>query len=54
MVNTLGAVGQPPSVLGGMIGSALVGKFLGILLAYGVVERLGGLVEHNTEGAEKE
>jgi hypothetical protein len=35
VVNTMGSVGQPPAVLGGMIGSALVGTFLGILLAYG-------------------
>ncbi|MDO9005211.1 MAG: flagellar motor stator protein MotA, partial [Aquabacterium sp.] len=48
VVNTMGSVGQPPSVLGGMIGSALVGTFLGILLAYGVVEPLGGLVEQKT------
>jgi chemotaxis protein MotA len=40
VVNTMGSVGQPPAVLGGMIGSALVGTFLGILLAYGVVEPL--------------
>ena len=45
VVNTMGSVGQPPAVLGGMIGSALVGTFLGILLAYGVVEPLGGLME---------
>ena len=37
----MGSVGQPPAVLGGMIGSALVGTFLGILLAYGFVEPLG-------------
>ena len=54
VVNTMGSVGQPPSVLGGMIGSALVGTFLGILLAYGVVEPLGGLVEQKTEDASKE
>ena len=35
VVNTMGSVGQPPAILGGMIGSALVGTFLGILLAYG-------------------
>ncbi|MEY2653648.1 MAG: flagellar motor stator protein MotA, partial [Pseudomonadota bacterium] len=29
VVNTMGSVGQPPAVLGGMIGSALVGTFLG-------------------------
>ena len=54
VVNTMGSVGQPPSVLGGMIGSALVGTFLGILLAYGIVEPLGGLLEQRTEDAAKE
>ena len=54
VVNTMGSVGQPPAVLGGMIASALVGTFLGILLAYGVVEPLGGLLEQKTEDAGKE
>lgn len=54
VVNTMGSVGQPPSVLGGMIASALVGTFLGILLAYGVVEPLGGLLEQKTEDGSKE
>ena len=54
VVNTMGSVGQPPAVLGGMIGSALVGTFLGILLAYGVVEPLAGLLEQKSEDAAKE
>ena len=54
VVNTMGSVGQPPAVLGGMIGSALVGTFLGILLAYGVVEPLAGLLEQKAEDAAKE
>ena len=54
VVNTMGSVGQPPAVLGGMIASALVGTFLGILLAYGVVEPLGGLLEQKTEDSGKE
>lgn len=54
VVNTMGSVGQPPAVLGGMIGSALVGTFLGILLSYGVFEPLGGLLEQKTEEASKE
>jgi chemotaxis protein MotA len=37
-----------------MIASALVGTFLGILLAYGVVEPLGGLLEQKNEDAAKE
>jgi chemotaxis protein MotA len=54
VVNTMGSVGQPPAVLGGMIGSALVGTFLGILLAYGFAEPLGGLLEQKVEDAGKE
>jgi len=37
-----------------MIGSALVGTFLGILLAYGVVEPLAGLLDQKSEDAAKE
>jgi len=37
-----------------MIGSALVGTFLGILLAYGVVEPLGGLMEQKLDEGTKE
>ncbi|HSV51894.1 MAG TPA: flagellar motor stator protein MotA [Burkholderiaceae bacterium] len=54
VVNTMGSVGQPPPILGAMIGSALVGTFLGILLAYGVVEPLAGLLEQKMEDAAKE
>ena len=52
--NTMGSVGQPPAVLGAMIGSALVGTFLGILLAYGFVEPLGGLLEQKVDESSKE
>ena len=52
--NTMGSVGQPPAILGGMIASALVGTFLGILLAYAVVEPLGGLLEQKSEDSSKE
>ena len=54
VVNTMGSVGQPPAVLGGMIGSALVGTFLGIFLAYGFAEPLGGLLEQKVEEQGKE
>jgi len=37
VVKTMGAIDKPPVILGGMIGSALVGTFLGVLLAYGMV-----------------
>ena len=37
VVKTMGSIDQPPAILGEMIGSALVGTFLGVLLAYGFV-----------------
>ena len=54
VVNTMGSVGQPPAVLGGMVGSALVGTFLGILLGYAFVEPIAGLVEQKAADAAKE
>jgi len=54
VVNTMGSVGQPPAILGGMIGSALVGTFLGILLAYAVAEPLAGLLEQKNDESGKE
>ena len=54
VVNTMGSVGQPPAILGGMIGSALVGTFLGILLAYAVAEPLAGLMEQKNDENGKE
>lgn len=37
VVKTMASIDQPPEILGEMIGSALVGTFLGVLLAYGFV-----------------
>ncbi|NKC29481.1 flagellar motor stator protein MotA [Falsiroseomonas selenitidurans] len=49
VIKTMGSIDKPPTVLGAMIGSALVGTFLGVLLAYGMVGplavRLKGVVE---------
>ena len=36
IIKTMGSIDQPPSVLGAMIGGALVGTFLGVFLAYGL------------------
>ena len=54
VVKTMSSVGQPPAVLGAMIGSALVGTFLGILLAYAFAEPLAGLLEQKVEESGKE
>ncbi|KRB86652.1 flagellar motor stator protein MotA [Sphingomonas sp. Root710] len=42
VVKTMGSIDKPPAILGAMIGSALVGTFLGILLAYGIVAPFAG------------
>lgn len=49
VVNVMGSVGQPPAVLGKMIGGALVGTFLGILVSYGFVAPLAGQLEQKVE-----
>ncbi|HRP95777.1 MAG TPA: flagellar motor stator protein MotA [Rhodocyclaceae bacterium] len=53
VVNVMGSVGEPPAVLGKMIGGALVGTFLGILLSYGFVQPLAGQLEQRVEESGK-
>jgi len=49
IIKTMGAIDQPPAYLGKMIGSALVGTFLGVFFAYGFIgpfaSRLGQIVD---------
>ncbi len=53
VIKTMGSITEPPEVLGSMIGGALVGTFMGVLLAYGLVgpfaTRMGAIIEE--EGA---
>jgi chemotaxis protein MotA len=49
VVKTMGSIDKPPSVLGGMIGSALVGTFMGVLLAYGIVAPMAGRLKQVIE-----
>ncbi len=37
VIKTMASIDQPPEILGKMIGGALVGTFLGVFLAYGLV-----------------
>ena len=53
IVKTMGSIDKPPSVLGGMIGSALVGTFLGVLLAYGIVAPMAGRLKQIIEADEQ-
>jgi chemotaxis protein MotA len=41
VITTMGSISEPPAVLGGLIGAALVGTFLGILISYGFLAPMG-------------
>jgi len=53
VIKTMGAISEPPEILGSMIGSALVGTFLGVFLAYGIVgpiaTRLKAIVDEDAQ-----
>ncbi len=53
VIKTMGSIDKPPAILGAMIGSALVGTFLGVLLSYGIVgpaaARLKAVLEADAE-----
>jgi chemotaxis protein MotA len=53
VVHTMESVGIPPAELGMLIANALVGTFLGILLAYGFVGPLATLLEQKAEEGTK-
>jgi len=53
VVHTMESVGIPPSELGMLIAHALVGTFLGILLAYGFVGPLSSLLEQKLHESTK-
>jgi chemotaxis protein MotA len=49
VIKTMASINESPAVLGAMLGSALVGTFLGVLLAYGLVgplaSRMRGVID---------
>lgn len=53
VIKTMSHINEPPAVLGAMIGGALVGTFLGVLLAYGMTgpcaARLKGVIEEESQ-----
>ncbi|MBX3629418.1 MAG: flagellar motor stator protein MotA [Nitrosomonas sp.] len=53
VVHTMESVHLPPAELGVLIAAALVGTFLGILLAYGFISPLAGKLEHQLHESSK-
>lgn len=49
VIKTMSSIDQPPEVLGKLIGGALVGTFLGVFLAYGLVGPFATKVKDVTE-----
>ena len=53
VIKTMSHINEPPAVLGAMIGGALVGTFLGVLLAYGmagpIAARMKGVVDEEAK-----
>jgi chemotaxis protein MotA len=50
VIKTMASIDQPPSVLGKMIGGALVGTFLGVFLSYCLTGPSGGAHPHDARG----
>lgn len=53
IIKTMGSITEPPEILGKLIGGALVGTFLGILLAYGFVAPLATAIKGAQEANSK-
>jgi chemotaxis protein MotA len=53
IIKTMGSITEPPEVLGKLIGGALVGTFLGILLAYGYVSPLAAAMNNTFQADAK-
>ena len=49
VIHTMGSITEPPAVLGRLIGGALVGTFLGVLLSYGFVAPIGNALKGRGE-----
>ena len=49
VIHTMGAITEPPEVLGHLIGGALVGTFLGVWLSYGFVAPMASAIKERND-----
>jgi chemotaxis protein MotA len=53
VIHTMGSITEPPAVLGHLIGGALVGTFMGVLLSYGFVAPIASAIKARGEAEER-
>lgn len=53
VIKTMGSISEPPEVLGRLIGGALVGTFLGILISYGITAPMAAAAKATMEHDQK-
>jgi chemotaxis protein MotA len=49
VIHTMGSITEPPAVLGHLIGGALVGTFMGVLLSYGFVGPISAAIKNRCD-----
>ncbi len=49
VIHTMGAITEPPEVLGHLIGGALVGTFLGVWLSYGFIAPIASAIKERND-----
>jgi chemotaxis protein MotA len=53
VIHTMGSITEPPAVLGHLIGGALVGTFMGVLLSYGFVGPIAAAIKGRGEAEQR-
>lgn len=53
VIKTMASISEPPEVLGRLIGGALVGTFLGVLLSYGFIAPMASSLKNRYEAEAK-
>jgi chemotaxis protein MotA len=53
VIHTMGSITEPPAVLGHLIGGALVGTFMGVLMSYGFIGPIAASIKGRGESEQR-